>query len=155
MAVLPMGMFKSIAWLALPLTFVLTASGCGDVKQQQPPRVPDETGSDGLGDGSDDMAAPEPGTLAPNEEDGPKETEAQKRQKCCQQCVDGLPDDKSGDPPGAIPCTKLTTKMEAGCVVYFDKNPTTGGEAEKCAAAAGDGEGEGEGPNDEGGVDLD
>lgn len=152
MAVLPMGMLKSIGLLLLPLAFA--SMGCGDVKQQQPPRVPDETGSDGLGDGSDDdMAAPEPGTLAPNEDDGPKETEAEKRQKCCQQCVDGLPDDKSGDPPGAIPCTKLTTKMQAACVVYFDKNPTTGGEAQQCAAAAG--EGEGEGPNDEGGVDLD
>ena len=132
--------------LAMATAGAVLTAGCSDVKQQAPPRIPDEgEGSDdGLGSGSgSDMAPAESDTLAPAEDSGPEMTEEEQRIACCQQCVDGLADDKSGDPPGAIPCTKLTTKMEARCVVHFDKVPTTGKEAQECAAA-----GEPEGPED-------
>ncbi len=114
---------------------------CGDVKQQQPPRVPDDTGSAETGDDADDMGSDDAGTITPAADTGPKETEAERRKRCCQLCVAGAAEDTSGDPPGALNCTKLAAK-DTGCVMYFDKNPTTGGEAETCAAEGGEGEGE-------------
>lgn len=117
-----------------PLALLLLVSSCSDVKQQQPPRIPDDAMEEPSDSG--DMDGGESKTIEVSKDDGPKETPAQKRQKCCQQCVDGIEDDTSGDPPGAIPCTKLTSKMEAGCVVWHDKNPMTGGEAQVCAEDA-------------------
>jgi hypothetical protein len=140
-------MVKHIAGVLVSLAFVLSAAGCGDVKQKQPPRVSDAAANDGMGEGSGDMDGGDAETLDVAKDDGPKETKEEKRLKCSKQCVAGLEDDKSGDPPGAIPCTKLTTKMDARCVVWFDKNPMTGGEAqtvvEEAPAAEGGEEGEG------------
>jgi hypothetical protein len=102
----------------------VAAMGCGKPKQAQPPRIPDEA------PGSSDLAGPEPEAPIPVEGDKEAETDEQRKQKCYQQCVDGLADDKSGDPPGALSCTTLTSKMEAGCIVWFDKNPTTAKEAQ-------------------------
>ena len=131
-------MLKRVAPFVLvaPLFFV----GCGEVKQQKPPRIPDD-GQSGLGaettDGSD-MVAEEAGPLPV--ENAQEETEAERRKKCCQQCVEGVAEDKSGDPPGALACKTLTSKVQAGCVLYFDKSPMNGKEAQACieesAAAA-------------------
>lgn len=139
-----------IARLSIPVLVAAAIASCSGVKQKQPPRIPDDTdGAMTEGSGSD-MAATEPDTIEVAKDDGPRETEAEKRTKCCQQCVDGLADDKSGDPPGAIPCTKLTTKMEARCVVWHDKNPMTGKEAQLCVEEGGGEEGGGEEGGEEG-----
>lgn len=105
-------------------------TGCGSVKQQQPPRIPDEDPgmADDAMDGGSDMAAPEKDTMEVAE--GNTEMSAEeKKAMCCQQCVDGMSKDESGDPPGALNCAKL---VEPACVLYFDKNPMTAGEAQKC-----------------------
>ena len=149
-----MSMLNWMGRALVPIAFLLALPSCGGVKQKQPPRVADDgTGEDLASDGGD-MAAPESETIEVAENDGPKETPEQKRLKCCEQCVAGLPDDKSGDPPGAIPCTKLTSKMEAGCVVWFDKNPTTGGEAQACMEEGASADGSDAGSGEEG-ADLD
>jgi len=121
------------------LTLSLIA-GCGSVKQQQPPRIPDE--DPGMGDeamsGGSDIAAPEPDTVERSE--GKEEmSEEEKKAMCCQQCVDGVSKDDSGDPPGALNCAKL---VEPACVLYFDSSPMTGAEAQKCVDASGGGEDE-------------
>ncbi len=134
-----MGMVQPFVRALLPVTFILSVASCSGVKQQQPPRIPEaDATSDGMGasDATDDMDTGEEDTLDVVKDDAPKETKAQKRMKCCQQCVAGIEDDKSGDPPGAIPCTKLTSKMTARCVVWFDKHPTTGKEAQECVEEA-------------------
>ena len=113
---------------------LFAVAGCGSVKQQQPPRIPDEDSGMGesMTDGSD-MAAPEPDTVEVS--DGKEEMSAEEQKAmCCQQCVEGMGKDESGDPPGALNCAKL---VEPACVLYFDKNPMTAGEAQSCVDASG------------------
>lgn len=92
---------------------------------------------DAMTDGGD-IAAPEPETIERSE--GETEmSEEEKKAMCCQQCVDGMSKDDSGDPPGALNCAKL---VEPACVLYFDNSPMTAGEAQKCVeASGGDGDG--------------
>jgi hypothetical protein len=109
--------------------------GCGSPTQQKPPRIPDDTESamtESAGD-SGDMDSGEEGSIEPAAATA-EETPEQKRQKCCQECVDGLAKDESGDPPGAINCSTL---VGPGCVLFLEKSPMTGGEAQKCIEAAG------------------
>jgi hypothetical protein len=147
--VLTIGMVKHIAGVLFSVAFALSTTSCADVKQKQPPRIGDDARNDGMGEGSGDMDGGDTETLDVSKDDGPKETKAEKRLKCSKQCEAGIEDDTSGDPPGAIPCTKLTTKMDARCVVWFDKHPMTGGEAqavvEDAPAADADGGEEGDG----------
>ena len=122
--------------LVIAASLSIASQGCGKVKQAQPPRIPDDEPS------ASDLAEPEPEAPLPVEEEAPEDPEATKK-KCWQQCVDGLADDTSGDPPGALSCTTLTSKMEPSCLVWFDANPTTAKEAQSALDAAAKEEGDG------------
>jgi hypothetical protein len=104
------------------------AAACDSkVQQQRPPAIPEEDPTE------DDMAPEEAKTIAAAEPVDPETEAADTRAKCCQQCVDGVGADTSGDPPGALNCAGFAN-LDAGCVVFFDKNPMTGKEAEACVA---------------------
>ena len=118
---------------------VVSLVGCGGkVKQQQPPRIPDEAESD-MPSGSNDIVPSEPVAEGPVEE--PEET-VDERTKCCNECAEGYANSGSSDPAGAVNCTSMTT---TSCVLWFEKNPMTAGEAQKCS---GGGEAGAEEPSD-------
>jgi len=110
--------------LLIALSLGLVATGCGKVKQKQPPRIPDDAAS------SSDLDDPDAeGSPVPVENPEP---EIDRRAQCCQQCVDKLGENTSGDPPGAIPCKSLS--VEPGCIVWFDGHPMNGKEAQACVS---------------------
>jgi hypothetical protein len=120
-----------------PLGLVLAASflvlGACDtkVRQQRPPAIPDEDPSESSSD-----IAPEESPTVPTADVVDEEQEStDPRTKCCRQCVDGIARDTSGDPPGALNCATMED-IDSSCVLFFDKNPMTGGEAQKCLAEA-------------------
>ena len=78
-----------------------------------------------------DIAAEEPETIATAEAADPEAEAAETRSKCCKQCVDGVAADESGDPPGALNCGSFAN-LDPGCVIFFEKNPMTGKEAQAC-----------------------
>lgn len=78
-----------------------------------------------------DMAPEEAKTIEAADPVDPEVEAAETRTKCCQQCVDGVAADESGDPPGALNCAGFAN-LDAGCVVFFDKSPMTGKEAQAC-----------------------
>jgi hypothetical protein len=99
------------------------------VRQQRPPEIPDDDPS------GSDMAPDEPSTVpaaGPAEQED-EEPSVDTRTKCCQQCVEGVASDTSGDPPGALNCATFPN-VDSSCVLFFDKTPMTGGEAQKCVA---------------------
>ncbi len=114
--------------LAAPiLGIALLAYGCGQPQQQKPPRIADDFPEE-ESDMQEEKAGPIP------VENQVEETEADKRAKCCQQCVAGVAADQSGDPPGALSCKSLQPSVEPGCILYFDDNPMNGKEAQACVA---------------------
>lgn len=123
--------------LAASILSAIVLAGCGgSVKQQRPPRITDEDADAAAMSDGGDLADPEPETVERSE--GQEEmSEEEKKAMCCQQCVDGMAKDESGDPPGALNCAKL---VEPACVLYFDSNPMTAGEAQSCVEASGGGQ---------------
>ncbi|MBM4356732.1 MAG: hypothetical protein FJ096_01345 [Deltaproteobacteria bacterium] len=61
---------------------------------------------------------------------------AEVKNECCQQCVSGLAQDKTGDDPAKVPCADYTWVLKEECLAFFRKTPMTAAEAKGCAAAA-------------------
>ena len=111
------------------LVMVVVAFGCDTkVKQQRPPRIPDDP-NEGMGD-ADISEQPVDETVAPVEEK--KTTPQQRRHRCCKQCQTGLEADKSGDAPDNIPCQDFTVHVKQVCLKWFHKNPMKASEAKAC-----------------------
>lgn len=85
---------------------------------------------------SDMAAAPEKGPAPVIRND------AQIRTECCQQCVDGLAQDKmaasdkSGNAAAKIPCADYTWVLKEECLAFFRKTPMMASEAKVCVAPA-------------------
>jgi len=78
--------------------------------------------------GESDMAAVEKGTK-PILKDV-----RQLRGECCQQCLSGLAEDKTGDDPAKVPCADYTWILKEDCLAFFRKTPMTAADAKTCAA---------------------
>jgi hypothetical protein len=102
---------------------------CGEVKQQQPPRIPDEhTGRDSDIQEQEKDEGAEPVEVK-------EETAEDKKLACCKQCVQGMEKDRTGDAAEKIPCSDFTADLEERCRKYFVKSPMTAAEAKTCVAA--------------------
>ena len=111
-------------------------AGCGDVRQQQPPRVADEPSESALARDSDIQAVEdEAGTEPVEEADAPEPSAEDKKRECCKQCAQGMDKDRTGDPPEKIPCADFTADLDERCRKYFVKSPMTAAEAKSCVAA--------------------
>jgi hypothetical protein len=104
------------------------------VQQQKAPRIPDDPNysSDSLPDDSkssgSDIVAEEEGPLEPKKETTPEE----RRQRCCEQCVSGYKQDKTGDAPEAIKCQDFVVQVKNACQKWFNDNPMSAADAYKC-----------------------
>lgn len=109
---------------ALALAFALGLFACAtQPKQANTPQADEFRDS-----GDADMAAIEK---------GPKpmiKDERQTRAECCQQCVSGIAQDKSGDDPAKVPCVDYTWVLKEECLAYFRKTPMMAADAKTCAA---------------------
>ncbi len=102
------------------------------VKQQAPPRIPDaDDEAMSSGEGADIQAAPDAGVELVEKK---KVTPEERRMRCCKQCVEGLDNDKTGDPPEKIPCQDFTVYVKNVCLKWFHDNPMTAAEARVCVS---------------------
>jgi hypothetical protein len=106
---------------------LLLAAACDPPKQQRPPRIPDE---DPATEGGD-IVAPEEKEVAPVEE--AKETPAQLKHRCCNECVKGMAADRSGDTADKIPCADFTSTLAEDCLAHFRKESMMASAADACA----------------------
>jgi hypothetical protein len=109
---------------------MMAAIGCDtEVRQQRPPRIPDESEAD-----SDIQAEPEPG---PVPEVVKEPSAADKKLECCNQCLKGHDKDRTGDAAENIPCADFTADLDERCRKYFVASPISAAEAKICVAALG------------------
>ena len=111
----------------------LAVPSCGDVQQQQPPRIPEEPEQTGLKRKSDIQQQEEEEGAEPVEVK--EETAEDKKLACCKQCVNGMEKDRTGDAAEKIPCADFTADLEERCRKFFVKSPMTAAEARTCVAA--------------------
>lgn len=114
--------------LAFAFVALLVAAGCDNkVRQQQPPRIPDEDPA------SSDMGELEKKEIDVDETKEVKETAEQKHSRCCGECAKALANDRSGDKPDKIPCADFTADLSEECLKHFRKKATMATEAKACA----------------------
>lgn len=126
-------MLKHVAGVLLTLCLL---PGCDTApKQKAPPRIPDPAEDSVMSDKGADMAAePEEGPVPVEHK---KLTPDEKRARCCQQCVKGFANDRTGDPPKKIPCQDFTVDVKKSCLKWFHDHPMNAAEAKSCAAETG------------------
>lgn len=100
--------------------------GCGaQPKQVAPPPI--------LDSGGEDIAPEEETVLEPDAKMPDEMSGEEKKTDCCAQCVKGLADDRTGQPPDKIPCADFTAVLEEFCLDYFRKSPHMASECKDSA----------------------